>query len=155
MSDITYLTEEGAARLKKELAELKGPKRDALAKRLRSAIQQGDLSENADYTAAKEEQAFMEGRIMELEKILHTIVIIESTASSGDVVAIGSHITVQEEDFPSDQYHLVGPQEADPSKGRISFESPIGKALLDHRVGETVEVITPAGQIHLKIIKIE
>lgn len=155
MSDVTYLTQEGAARLKKELAEFKGPRRDALAKRLRAAIQQGDLSENADYTAAKEEQAFLEGRIMELEKILHDVVIIEAQTRPGDEVSIGSHIKVQEEDFPPDEYHLVGPQEADPSKGRISFESPIGKALMGHRVGDTVEVITPAGQIHLKILEIK
>ncbi len=155
MSDATYLTEEGASRLKKELEDLKGPKREALAKRLRSAIQQGDLSENADYTAAKEEQAFLEGRILELEEILHTIIIIDSQVISGDKVSIGSHIKVQEEEFPPDEYHLVGPQEADPSNGRISYESPIGKALLDHRVGDTVEVITPAGQIHLKILEIK
>lgn len=155
MSDATYLTEEGASRLKKELEDLKGPKREALAKRLRSAIQQGDLSENADYTAAKEEQAFLEGRILELEEILHTIIIIDSQVISGDRVSIGSHIRVQEEDFPPDEYHLVGPQEADPSKGRISYESPIGKALLEHRVGDIVEVITPAGQIHLKILEIK
>jgi transcription elongation factor GreA len=155
MSDATYLTEEGASRLKKELEDLKGPKREALAKRLRSAIQQGDLSENADYTAAKEEQAFLEGRILELEEILHTIIIIDSQVISGDRVSIGSHIKVQEEEFPPDEYHLVGPQEADPSKGRISYESPIGKALLEHRVGDIVEVITPAGQIHLKILEIK
>lgn len=155
MSDVTYLTEEGAARLKKELKELKGPRRDALAKRLRAAIQQGDLSENADYTAAKEEQAFLEGRIMELEKVLHDVVIIESQVTPHDGVTIGSRVIVQEEDFPPDEYHLVGPQEADPSGGRISYQSPIGKALLGHHPGDDIEVVTPAGQIHLKIIEIK
>jgi len=155
MSDITYLTEEGAARLKKELEELKGPRRDALAKRLRAAIQQGDLSENADYTAAKEEQAFLEGRIMELEKVLHDVIIIEPQVTAQDGVTIGSRVIVQEEDFPPDEYHLVGPQEADPPGGRISYESPIGKALLGHHPGDTIEVVTPAGQIHLKIIELK
>lgn len=149
-----YLTAEGAARLKAELEELKGPKREELAARLRSAIQMGDLSENADYHKAKEDQGFVEGRIQELEYLLSNATIIEKNANQG-VVSIGDHITIQEEDYPPETYHLVGPTEADPSQGKISHESPIGKALLDRRVGETVEAETPGGKIEFKILKIE
>ncbi len=149
-----YLTAEGAARLKTELEELKGPKREELAARLRSAIQMGDLSENADYHKAKEDQAFLEGRIQELEYLLKNAVIIERNANQ-EVVSIGSHVTIQEDDWPPETYHLVGPTEADPSNGKISYESPIGKALLDHRAGETVEAETPGGRINFKILKIE
>ncbi len=149
-----YLTAEGAARLKVELEELKGPKREELAARLRSAIQMGDLSENADYHKAKEDQGFLEGRIQELEYLLSKAVIIEKNANQG-IVSIGDHVTIQEDDFPPETYHLVGPTEADPSQGKISHESPIGKALLDHKVGETVEAETPGGKINFKILKIE
>jgi transcription elongation factor GreA len=154
MAETTYLTTEGAARLKAELEELTGPKREELAARLRAAIQMGDLSENADYHKAKEDQGFLEGRIQELEYILGNAVIIEDNGNK-DVVAIGSHVTIQEEDYPEETYHLVGSTEADPSKGMISFESPIGQALMDHKVGETVEAETPGGTIKFKILKIE
>ena len=154
MTEPTYLTAEGAARLKAELEELTGPKREVLAKRLRAAIQMGDLSENADYHKAKEDQGFLEGRIQELEYILSNAVIIEKDGRK-DVVSIGSHVTIQEEDFPEETYHLVGAAEADPSRGKISHESPIGKALMDQKVGGMVEAETPGGVIMLKILKIE
>jgi len=155
MSDITYLTKEGEERLRAELAELKGPKREQLSKRLRTAIQQGDLSENADYIQAKEEQAFLEGRILELEQVLKDVVLIEPNSGKTDVVNVGARVTVQEGGFPPDTYFLVGAKEAQPSKGMISNESPIGKALLDRKVGDFIEVVTPAGNINLKILKIE
>ena len=154
MTEPTYLTAEGAARLRAELKDLTGPKRDELAARLRAAIQMGDLSENADYIKAKEDQGFLEGRIQELEYLLGNAVIIEDGGSK-DVVAVGSHVTIQEEDFPEETYHLVGPTETDPSKGMISNESPIGKALMEHKAGDTVEAETPGGIIKLKILKIE
>ena len=154
MSDPKYLTPEGEAKLKAELAELKGPRRDDLAKRLRSAIQMGDLSENADYHKAKEDQSFLEGRIQEIEAILHNAVIIEQSEARG-VVTIGSRVTIQEANDPPETYHLVGSTEADPRSGRISHESPIGRALMDKRVGETAEAETPGGKIKFKIIKIE
>jgi transcription elongation factor GreA len=154
MTETTYLTNEGAARLKAELEELTGPKRAELSARLRAAIQMGDLSENADYIKAKEDQGFLEGRIQELEYILGNAVIIEENGNK-DVVTIGSHVTIQEEDYPEETYHLVGSTEADPSKGMISHESPIGQALMDHKVGETVEAETPGGMIKFKILKIE
>ena len=154
MPEPTYLTPEGAARLKQELEELKGPRRQELARRLRSAIQMGDLSENADYHKAKEDQGFLEGRIQEIEYLLRNAVIIEPNAG-GDVVSIGSHVTIQETDGADETYHVVGAKEADPRNGKISNESPIGRALMDHKVGDVVQAETPGGKISFKILKIE
>jgi transcription elongation factor GreA len=148
-----YLTQEGVDRLRTELEELKGPKRTELSERLRKAVRQGDLSENADYIKAKEDQGFLEGRIQELETLLSNAVIIEQNSQDG-VVAVGSHVTIQEGNFPKEDYFLVGPTEADPSAGRISNESPIGQALIGHREGEIVVVETPGGKIKLKILKV-
>lgn len=153
MNQPMYLTPEGAARLRAELAELTGPRREELAQRLRSAIQMGDLSENADYHKAKEDQAFLEGRIQEIEAVLRTAVIVEKTHS--DVVTVGSQVTVQEEDFDPEVFSVVGAKEADPRNGKISNESPIGSALMDHKVGDVVEAETPGGKIKFKILKIE
>jgi len=149
----TYLTPEGEAKLQAELAELTGPRREELSQRLRSAIQMGDLSENADYHKAKEDQGFLEGRIQEIEAALRTAVIIEK--NQGDVVNVGSHVTVQEADFDPEIFYVVGAKEADPRNGRISNESPIGSALMGHRVGDVVEATTPGGQLKFKIIKVE
>ena len=153
MSHQTYLTAEGEQKLKNELAELKGPRREDLAQRLRSAIQMGDLSENADYHKAKEDQAFLEGRIQEIEAVLRSAVIIEK--SQGDFVSVGSHVTIQEADFDPETFYVVGAKEADPRNGKISNESPIGSALLNHKVGDVVEADTPGGKIRFKILKIE
>lgn len=150
-----YITAEGAEKLKAELERLKGPEREALAKRLREAIQMGDLSENADYHKAKEDQAFLEGRIQELEYILRTAIIIEETDGPKETVTIGARVTVQEEGLEPEVFQIVGAKEADPRAGKISNESPIGRALLDHRVGDIVEAETPGGKIRLKILKIE
>ncbi len=149
----TYLTPEGEAKLKAELKELTGPRRIELAERLRSAIQMGDLSENADYHKAKEDQAFLEGRIQEIEAILRTAVIIEK--SSGDAINLGSKVTVQEEGFEPETYFMVGAKEADPRQGKISNESPIGSALMNHRVGDVVIAETPGGKLKFKILKVE
>lgn len=154
MNESTYLTKEGIARLKMELEQLKGAKRQDLAKRLRAAIQMGDLSENADYHKAKEDQAFLEGRIQEIEYLLRNAVLIEKDASR-ETVGLGNHVTIQEGDSPPETYHLVGAKEADPRNGKISNESPIGRALVDRRVGEVVEVPTPGGARKIKILKIE
>ncbi len=154
MPEPTYLTAEGAEKLKQELAALKGPRRDELSARLRSAIQMGDLSENADYHKAKEDQGFLEGRIQEIEHMLRNVVIIDEHAGR-DVVSIGNHVTIQEEGSPPETYHVVGAREADPRKGRISNESPIGRALMDHKVGDVVQVETPGGRIGFQILKIE
>ncbi len=154
MPEPTYLTPEGAAKLQQELEQLKGPRRQELAKRLRSAIQMGDLSENADYHKAKEDQGFLEGRIQEIEYMLRNAVIIEPNARR-DVVSIGNRVTIQEDNLAPETYHVVGAKEADPRNGRISNESPIGRALMDHKVGEEVEAETPGGKIRFKILKIE
>lgn len=154
MSHTNYLTPEGEAKLTAELQELKGAKREELSQRLRSAIQMGDLSENADYHKAKEDQGFLEGRIQELESILRSAVIIDSSQVR-DVVSIGSRVTIQEADYDPETYHLVGATEADPRNGRISHESPIGRALMDKKVGQIAEAETPGGKIKFKIISIE
>lgn len=154
MTHANYLTPEGEAKLSAELQDLKGPKREELSKRLRSAIQMGDLSENADYHKAKEDQGFLEGRIQEIEAILRNAVIIEETQNKG-VVFIGSHVTIQEEGSDPEAYHLVGPTEADPRKGKISYESPIGRALMDKKVGDIAEAETPGGKLKFKIIEIK
>lgn len=153
MAQQMYLTPEGEARLKAELTELTGPRREELALRLRAAIQMGDLSENADYHKAKEDQAFLEGRIQEIEGILRIAIIVEKT--HGDRVTVGSRVTVQEEGFDPETFDLVGAKEADPRNGKISNESPFGAALMDHKVGEVVEATTPNGTIRLKILSVE
>ena len=155
MTEAHYLTNDGLQRLQAELDYLKTTARDQLARRLRTAIQQGDLSENADYIAAKEEQGFLEGRIMELEQIIRNVVIIDESQRNRDVVDIGASVTIQEGNFPMETYQLVGPQEADPANGRISHESPIGKAMIGKRSGDEFLVSTPNGTVHFKIIKIE
>jgi len=154
MPEPTYLTPEGEEKLKKELEELKGPRREELSRRLRSAIQMGDLSENADYHKAKEDQGFLEGRIQEIEYMLRNAVLISPNASR-ESVGIGNHVTIQEQGQPEETYHVVGAKEADPRNGRISNESPIGRALMDHKVGDIVDVETPGGKIKFKIVKIE
>ncbi len=150
-----YLTPEGARKLREELEYLKTSKRAELAERLRAAIQMGDLSENADYIATKEEQGFVEGRIQELEYILRNAIIIDNTDTARDVVDVGAWVTIQEGNFPPETYHIVGPTEADPLNGRISHESPLGAALIGKRVGDEVEVQTPAGTMRVKVLKIE
>src|SRR5512141_3296042 len=149
-----YLTPEGEKKLKAELAELTGPRREELSQRLRSAIQMGDLSENADYHKAKEDQGFLEGRIQEIEHLLHNFVIIDEHAGR-DVISVGNHVTIQEVGSEPETYHVVGAREADPRNGRISNESPIGRALMDHKVGDIVQVETPGGKISFMVLKIE
>ncbi len=154
MAETSYLTAEGLEKLQKELDYLKTTSRVELSNKLREAIQMGDLSENADYIQAKEEQGFLEGRIQELDTILNNVVIIDDKDKSNDCVDIGSTVTVQESNYPEEAYYVVGPKEADPINGRISYESPIGKSLLGHKVGDTVQIETPGGKVNLKIIKI-
>lgn len=155
MSEETYLTAEGAQKLRAELEELTGVRRQELARRLRVAIQQGDLSENADYIAAKEEQGFLEGRIQELEAILKKAIIIEESRGNAEEVALGTRVTIQQGDDEPETYYLVGVNETDPKNGRISHQSPIGRALVGHRAGEVVRVKTPAGEIELKILDVD
>jgi transcription elongation factor GreA len=155
MNEQYYLTAEGAERMRAELEQLKGPAREEIAKRLRSAIQMGDLSENADYHAAKEAQSFLEGRIQELEHLLQNVVIIEETEVTRDRVNLGTRVTIQEEDYPPETYYMVGAKEADPRNGKISNESPFGRALIGKRVGEEAIAETPNGAVRLKILGID
>jgi transcription elongation factor GreA len=147
------LTSEGADEIRKQLQELKGPRREEMASRLRHAIQQGDLSENADYIAAKEDQAFLEGKIQELETILRYAKIIETRGDS-EVVSIGHTVVVSEDGQQPETFHIVGVKEADPQQGKISHESPLGSALLGKRAGEMATATTPGGEIHFKILEI-
>ena len=155
-NDKVYLTPEGKEKLRQELDYLTTERRPALTERLRHAIQQGDLSENADYQTAKEEQGFLEGRIRELESMLLDAVIIEQGTVSKDQVGLGNQVTVTEEgeDDP-ETFFIVGAAEADPANGRISNESPLGQALLDRKVGERVMVQAPAGEIAFVIEAID
>jgi len=155
MNETPILTAEGAAKLKEELEYLTTVARKEIAERLRHAVSQGDLSENADYHKAKEDQAFLEGRIQELEYLLKNAVIVENNQGPVEEVRVGTRVTVQEEPYPPETYLIVGAKEADPRNGKISNESPIGSALMGHKVGEVVTAETPAGKITLKILKIE
>lgn len=149
-----YLTPEGAIKIREELNNLKGAERESISKRLRDAIQMGDLSENADYHKAKEDQGFLEGRIQELEYIVINATIIETKSGVKDIVDIGVTVTVQEGAEEKETYQIVGAKEADPKNGRISNESPIGKKLLGKRVGDIVSIETPGGNLDLKVISI-
>jgi transcription elongation factor GreA len=149
-----YLTPEGAEKVRAELKELIEVKRPEIAGRLREAIKMGDLSENADYIMAKEDQAFLEGRILELQELLRAATIIAEAAPDG-VVNMGSRVTVQEAGQDPEAFLLVGAKEADPRQGKISNESPIGRALLGRRAGDTVRIETPAGTTKMKIVKVE
>jgi transcription elongation factor GreA len=154
----TFLTPEGAARLRAELEDLIKVKRPALARRLREAIQMGDLSENADYIMAKEDQAFLEGRIQELEAVLRNATIsVPANQGSGlaETVVVGCVVTVQEKGEDPEDFQLVGAKEADPGQNKISNESPIGRALMGRRVGERVKVETPGGSLQFDILKIK
>jgi len=149
-----YLTPEGAAKLREELKELTGPRRKAMAERLHHAVRQGDLSENADYITAKEDQAFLEGRILELQTLLREAVIVEGNRDAG-VVDLGSQVVVSEGEGKSETFVLVGLKEADPRNGKISHESPIGRALMGKRVGETAVAQTPGGELRFRILEIK
>jgi transcription elongation factor GreA len=156
MEDKVYLTPEGLEKLRQELDSLVNEKRPELADRLRHAIQQGDLSENADYQTAKEEQAFLEGRIQRVERMLLDAVIIQENQGPQERVDLGCRVTVveEDEDYP-EVFVIVGPAESDPANGRISNESPMGRALMAREVGDSVTVEAPAGDIVFKITAIE
>lgn len=148
MSEEKYLTAQGAEELRQELEELINVKRPALAKLLKEAISQGDLSENADYSDAKEQQAFLEGRVLYLENLLHSAIIINDDTSSAPLheVQVGSEVSILGEgESEVETYRIVGAAEADPRNGKISHESPMGAALIGQRVGDTVSVKTPGG----------
>ena len=149
-----FLTPEGRTKLEAELEQLKTVRRAQVAERIHSAKEEGDIMENSAYDEAKNEQAFVEGRIMTVEQMLKNAVMIDKTRAS-DSVGIGSYVTVVERgDDDDEMYQIVGSAEADPTRGRISNESPVGRALLGKRVGDEVQVKIPDGLRHLKITEI-
>ncbi|MBK9122294.1 MAG: transcription elongation factor GreA [Chloroflexi bacterium] len=151
MSDEVFLTAEGAEGLRRELEDLITLRRPELAQRLKEAVADGDLKENANYHDAKEQQSFMEGRIQYLQDVLRRAQIISNDGPS-DVVRVGSTVTIQEAGIDDDEtYTIVGAAEANPSDGKLSAKSPIGAALLGHKRGSKVTVEAPGGKIVFKI----
>ena len=149
-----FLTKEGYQKLQDELDYLRSAKRQEVANRLHEAMEGGELIENAEYEAAKNEQAFVEGRIQELEMLLATAKIIDENGKKKDSVQIGSKVTIKEGNFDPETFLIVGAAEANPRDGKISNESPIGKAILNHKIGDIVKVETPGGTYNVKILKI-
>lgn len=149
----SYLTREGFERLQQELEYLRTEKRIEVAERLREALEDGELIENAELEAAKNEQSFVEGRIKELEMLLSNAHLIDESAKT-DKIQVGSKVKVQEEGFDPEEYVIVGAAEADPRLGRISNESPLGKALLNHKAGDTVKVEAPGGEFEIEILSV-
>jgi transcription elongation factor GreA len=148
-----YLTKERLEEFKIELEELKNKKRLEIAQRLKTAKEYGDLSENSEYSEAREEQANVEGRIFELEELLKEAVTIK-TGEGGDTVGVGTIVTVKKGDKTT-KYTIVGSYEAKPEEGRISDESPLGKAFMKKKVGDVVKIITPGGVVNYEVLKIE
>jgi transcription elongation factor GreA len=153
MGEISFLTREGYEKLKNELEHLQKVRRPEIAEHIRIAKEDGDLSENAGYDAAKNEQSFVEGRIMTLEAILKNAEIIEHNGDK-DAIRLGGTVTVQEDGYEPEKFQIVGSPEADPSSGRISNESPLGRALMGMRVHDTVEINTPGGVATFTILEI-
>ncbi len=150
----SFLTQEGYQKLQEELDYLRTTKRQEVANRLHEAMEGGELIEDAEYEAAKNEQAFVEGRIQELEILLANARVIEHTGVR-EVIQVGAKVTLQEDGNDPEMYTIVGPAEANPRNGRISNESPLGRALMDKRAGETVRVDAPGGSFTVQILKVE
>jgi transcription elongation factor GreA len=152
MDKPVLLTTEGLTKLERELEELRTVRRSEVAERIKYAKDFGDISENAEYDDAKNEQGMLEGRILVLENMIRNAVIIEEGGGDG-AVGVGSVVEVKDE-FGKQEFTIVGPAEVDVAQGRISMESPVGKALLGHKVGDDVAVQSPGGARRVKIVKI-
>jgi transcription elongation factor GreA len=149
------MTLEGKEKLEKELENLKTVKRKEVVERIKIARSFGDLSENSEYDAAKDEQAFVEGRISTLENMIRNAKIIQEDDMNSDTVQLGKKVTfVELPDGDEETYSIVGSAEADPFEGKISNDSPIAKSLLGHKVGEKVTVQTPGGEMRVKIVEV-
>jgi transcription elongation factor GreA len=149
------ITADGAARLRDELKNLKSVERPAVIKAIAAAREHGDLSENAEYHAAREHQSFIEGRIAELEDQESRFEIIDVKSLKGKEIMFGATVTVADEETDVEKtYQIVGEYEADPSAGKISVTSPIARALISRKVGDSVEVMTPGGQKDYEIVKV-
>jgi transcription elongation factor GreA len=152
----TILTEEGLKKIEQKLEQLKGVRRRDVAERIKQAIEFGDISENSEYEDAKNEQAFIEGEILTLEKMLRNAKLIDEQQIGTDIVTIGSTVQVKDLEFGDTMdYTVVGSAEADPSELRISNESPVGAAILGREVGDVVEVHVPAGTLRYEIMAIK
>lgn len=151
-----YMTKEGKEKLEKELHFLKTDRRQEVVERIKIARDFGDLSENSEYDAAKDEQAFVEQRIAQLENMIRNAKIIENDDANSNVVTLGKSVTfVELPDGEEETYTIVGSAEADPFEGRISNDSPMAKSLIGQEIGSEVSVSTPGGDIQVKIIKVE
>lgn len=150
-----FLTEQGYQKLEEELIYLRTERRKEIARRLELALDEGDLLENAELEDARNEQAFVEGRILTLERTLRNAIIIEEDEGPHETVTLGSHVTVVEGDGPPETYHVVGSAEADPTGGLISNASPLGQALLGQKVGDKVMVNAPGGILEFEIVGIQ
>lgn len=155
MNKETLLTPGGIAKLEQELNHLKSVRRREVAERIKQAIAFGDLSENSEYDEAKNEQAFIEGRIVTLENMLRNVRVIDDEDLSTEIVSIGSTVEILDIEFDETvEYTIVGSAEADPAENKISNESPVGRALIGQPVGTVVDVIVPDGVIKFKILAI-
>ena len=156
MSKEVLLTEEGYENLEEELEYLKNVKRREVAKRIKTARDFGDISENSEYDDAKNEQAFIEGRIKEIENMLQNARVIKDDEITDETVNVGTTVKLKDNETGDEfSYTIVGAAEADPLKGKISNESPIGKAILGHQVGDQVDVETPSGRLSYEILLIQ
>lgn len=151
---VVYLTPEGKQRFTAELRELQTVRRHEVEEQIRRAKEFSDTVDNAEYDEAKTEQSFVEGRIQELERMLAAAKLIEEPTAKADFVRMGSHIKVVDSEGDEETYYLVGSHEADPRRGLISNESPIGRALIGKREGDEVTVVAPAGAFNLRILEI-
>lgn len=151
MEKTVYLTREGLAKLEDELRHLRTVRRHEVAERIRKAKEFTNTVDNAEYDDAKNEQAFVEGRIQSLERMLANAVVIDDHAAPSGYVRLGSHVTVVDSEGAEDAYTIVGSAEADPRVGKISNESPIGRALMGHKVGDKVSVMAPGGSFDLTV----
>ena len=155
MNKQTVITDEGLKKLENELEELKSVKRKEIAEKIKVALSFGDLSENSEYDEAKNEQAIIEGRIAEIENQLKNVRVLDESELNTETVHIGSRIKVKDAETDEEiEYQIVGSTEADPLEGKISDESPVGKAFLSHQVNDDVEVETPGGVIKYRILEI-
>ncbi len=150
----TFLTRQGYQEKQQELEHLRTVKRREVAERLHEAMEGGELIEDAEYEAAKNEQAFVEGKIQDLELLLANAHVIEDAAKE-DHVQVGSKVTIKENDNPEEVYIIVGSPEASPRDGKISNESPLGRALMDHHPGDEVRVDAPGGAFTVNLLKVE
>ncbi len=150
----TFLTPEGYRKLDEELQYLTTVRRAEIAKIIHEAKMDGDVMENAGYDEARRQQAFLEGRIMTLQAMLESAELIQANGQA-ERVSLGTRVTVREQDGEPESYTIVGSAEADPGSGRISNASPLGKALMDHKVGDRVSFSTPGGHVEVEIVGIE